>query len=107
MSAGTLIPLAAEEIVMTGHAVPGPVDPQLCQYPAASIPKAMAEKPVADVDDQTLMMADQSDKTITQVRESLRRDRGIPTGSLFAYLHDALTRLKIEDLAKKRRFPTK
>src|ERR1700704_1400785 len=35
MSGGTLISLAADEIVMSKHAVLGPVDPQLGQSPAA------------------------------------------------------------------------
>src|SRR3981189_3123480 len=37
MSGGTLIALAANEIVMSEYAVLGPVDPQLGQYPGASI----------------------------------------------------------------------
>ncbi len=57
---------------MSGDAVIGPVDPQLGQYPAASILKAVARKPVADVDGQTLIMADQAEKAIAQVRESVR-----------------------------------
>src|SRR3954451_21270308 len=36
MSGGTLIALAAGEIVMDGHAVLGPVDPHLGEYPVAS-----------------------------------------------------------------------
>lgn len=72
MSGGTLIALAADEIVMSEHAVLGPVDPQLGQYPAASILKAVAKKPVAEVEDETLILADQSEKAISQVRESVR-----------------------------------
>jgi len=34
MSGGTLISLAADEIVMCRHSVLGPVDPQIGQYPA-------------------------------------------------------------------------
>jgi ClpP class serine protease len=37
MSGGTLIALAADEIVIDRHAALGPVDPQLGQYPAASL----------------------------------------------------------------------
>ena len=37
MSGGTLIALAADEIVLDAHAALGPVDPQLGQYPAASL----------------------------------------------------------------------
>jgi ClpP class serine protease len=72
MSGGSLIALAADEIVMSEDAVLGPVDPQLGQYPAASILKAVAKKPVADTDDNTLIMADQSEKAIAQVRQSVR-----------------------------------
>jgi ClpP class serine protease len=72
MSGGTLIALAADEIVMSEHAVLGPVDPQLGQYPAASILKAVDRKPVAEVDDQTLILADQSAKAIAQVRASVQ-----------------------------------
>jgi ClpP class serine protease len=72
MSGGTLIALAADEIVMSEHAVIGPVDPQLGQYPGASILKAVARKPVAEVDDETLILADQAEKAISQVRESVR-----------------------------------
>jgi ClpP class serine protease len=72
MSGGTLIALAADEIVMSSHAVLGPVDPQLGQYPAASLLKAVARKPVAEVDDQTLILADVAEKALVQVRESTR-----------------------------------
>ncbi|TMP91251.1 MAG: hypothetical protein E6L08_11605 [Verrucomicrobia bacterium] len=59
MSGGTLIALAADEIVMCEYAVLGPVDPQLGEYPAASILKAARQKPIAEVDDKTLILADQ------------------------------------------------
>jgi ClpP class serine protease len=72
MSGGTLIALAADEIVMSQHAVLGPVDPQLGQYPAASLIKAVARKPIAEVDDQTLILADVAEKAIIQIRESTR-----------------------------------
>jgi ClpP class serine protease len=72
MSGGTLIALAADEIVMSEDAVLGPVDPQIGQQPAASILAAVARKPVAEVDDSTLILADQSEKAVVQVRESVR-----------------------------------
>jgi ClpP class serine protease len=68
MSGGTLICLAANEIVMSPHAVLGPVDPQLGQMPAASLIKVVEQKPIAEIDDQTLVMADVGRKAITQVR---------------------------------------
>jgi ClpP class serine protease len=68
MSGGTLIALAADEIVMSAHAVLGPIDPQLGQFPAASLLKVIAKKPIAEIDDQTLVMADVGEKAIAQVR---------------------------------------
>src|SRR3982075_4564467 len=70
MSGGTLIALAADEIVMCTHSVLGPVDPQVGQSPAASLIKVVEEKPIARVDDQTLVFADVGRKAITQVKES-------------------------------------
>src|ERR1700704_3780504 len=72
MSGGTLIALAADEIVMSEYAVLGPVDPQLGEYPAASILKAVAKKPIAEIDDETLILADQAEKAMAQVCESVR-----------------------------------
>jgi ClpP class serine protease len=71
MSGGTLLALAAKEIVMSEYAVLGPVDPQLAEYPAASILKAAHQKPVAEVDDKTLILADQAKKAILQMRQEL------------------------------------
>jgi ClpP class serine protease len=71
MSGGTLIALAADEIVMCEHAVLGPVDPQLGEYPAASILKAAHQKPIAEVDDKTLILADQAEKAIAQMRQEV------------------------------------
>lgn len=71
MSGGTLVALAADEIVMDDNAVLGPVDPQLGQYPAASILKAVEQKPIAEVDDQTLILADMSRKALGQVKKTV------------------------------------
>lgn len=71
MSGGTLIALAADEIVMDPHAVLGPVDPQLGEYPAASILRAVEMKRPERVDDRTLILADVARKAIWQVRRLL------------------------------------
>lgn len=71
MSGGTLIALAADEIVMSPHAVLGPVDPQLGQYPAASVLKVVAKKPIAEIDDQTLILADVAEKAMVQVKSNV------------------------------------
>jgi ClpP class serine protease len=72
MSGGTLIALAADEIVMSRHAVLGPVDPQLGQYPAASLLKVVERKPIAEVDDHTLIMADVAQKAALQLEASAK-----------------------------------
>lgn len=70
MSGGTLIALAADEIVMSPHAVLGPVDPQLNGMAAASIIKVTEKKPIAEIDDQTLMLADNAAKAIAQLKDA-------------------------------------
>ncbi len=72
MSGGTLIALAADEIVMDENAVLGPVDPQLGQHPAASILKVLERKPVAEIDDETLILADIAEKAIRQVKQTVQ-----------------------------------
>jgi len=69
MSGGTMISLAADEIVMDENAVLGPVDPQLGNFPAASIVEAVRQKGKDKVDDETLIMADISAKALAQVEE--------------------------------------
>lgn len=68
MSGGTLIALAADEIVLGEFSVLGPIDPQILGLPAASIVKARDSKPVADVMDLTLVLADVSEKALAQVK---------------------------------------
>ena len=72
MSGGTLIALAADTIVMSSHAALGPIDPQLDKYPAASLLKIVEEKPIAEIDDETLLLADVGRKAIAQVRDAAR-----------------------------------
>lgn len=70
MSGGTLIALAADEIVMCEHSVLGPIDPQLGESPAASLIKVVEQKPMAKIDDKTLILADVGRKAITQVKQA-------------------------------------
>jgi ClpP class serine protease len=67
MSGGTLIALAADGVIMDRNAVLGPVDPQLGDFPAASVLEAVERKPIARIEDVTLVLADQSRKAIAQV----------------------------------------
>ena len=71
MSGGTLLALAADEIVMDENAVLGPVDPQIGSYPAASILNVVQRKPIENIDDNTLILADVAEKAVFQVRETV------------------------------------
>lgn len=73
MSGGTMIALAADEIVLDCNAVLGPVDPQLGQYPAASILKAVEKKNINRVEDSTLILADMAGKAMRQVEDFLAK----------------------------------
>lgn len=89
MSGGTLIALAAAEIVMSEYAVIGPVDPQVGQYSAASVLKAVSRKPIERVNDETLILADQAEKAMPQVRDAVRE-----------LLADKIPNEKADDLAR-------
>jgi len=68
MSGGTLIALAADEIVMDSFSVLGPIDPQIMGVPAASLVEIRQQKPIAEVSDVTLVLASMSGKAINQVK---------------------------------------
>jgi len=89
MSGGTLIALAADEIIMDPNAVLGPIDPQLMNYPAPSIINAVKKKDPKDVDDQTLILADIAEKAINQVRQFV-----------YDLLKDKMGDKKAEEVAK-------
>jgi enoyl-CoA hydratase/carnithine racemase len=67
MSGGTLIVLAADEIVMDASAVLGPVDPQIGGMPAASIVKILGYKKPAQISDEMLILVDMAQKARVQL----------------------------------------
>ena len=88
MSGGTLIALAADEIMMDPHAVLGPVDPQLGDrqgtYAASSILKVVETKKTDELDDRTLYLAEESRKALAQIKglvrtlvKDLREEEGV------------------------------
>jgi len=77
MSGGTLIALAADEIIMDPNATLGPLDPQLMgpngiYLPAPSVLKAVEVKGKTNVSDTTLMLADVAEKAIKQVKNLVK-----------------------------------
>lgn len=69
MSGGTLLALAADQILMEKNAVLGPIDPQVGSFPAASIIRVLKEKDKNRIDDKTFIMADVAEKATVQVRQ--------------------------------------
>jgi len=72
MSGGTLIALAADEIVMCRHSVLGPIDPQINMQPAASIMSVLDKKPLNEIDDETLILADVGQKAVRQIAHAAK-----------------------------------
>ena len=72
MSGGTLLALAADEILMDPAAVLGPVDPQLGDMPAASLVRVVEKKPVERLDDRTLVLADVAEKAVRHMKQVVR-----------------------------------
>ncbi|MDI6715768.1 MAG: hypothetical protein QME63_02340 [Actinomycetota bacterium] len=95
MSGGTLIALAADEIVMDANAVLGPIDPQIGDprggsFPAASILAAAQIPNPGNRDDQTLILADVAKKAINQVNKVI-----------FELVKDKMPEEQAIELAKK------
>lgn len=72
MSGGTLLALAADEIILSQHAVLGPIDPQIGGLPAASVLRVAQEKPIQNTEDYTLVLADVGAMAITQLQKAAR-----------------------------------
>jgi len=76
MSGGTLIALAADQIVMDKDAILGPVDPQLIEgnkdFPAVSLVNIPRLKPWKEIDDSTVIMIDQARKSLKQIRQMVK-----------------------------------
>jgi ClpP class serine protease len=78
MSGGTLLALAAGEVLMDANAVLGPVDPQVGEYPAVSLIRVIREKDKNELDDRTLILADLARTALGQIQQfigELVRDR--------------------------------
>jgi ClpP class serine protease len=72
MSGGTLICLASDEVVMDENAVLGPVDPQLGEFPAASILRAIVKKEPKDIEDRTMILADVAERALRQMKDFVK-----------------------------------
>ncbi|MDE1939173.1 MAG: hypothetical protein KGI68_09145 [Alphaproteobacteria bacterium] len=69
MSAGTIIALATEKVVMGRYACLGPIDTQYDIFPAESFKRLLKEKPIQNMDDITVLLAYQAEKDLKNARE--------------------------------------
>lgn len=69
MSGGTLIALAADEIIMEKDSVLGPVDPQLKDMPAGALISLIERKPIESVSDENIMLSEEARKGIVRVQK--------------------------------------
>lgn len=68
MSGGTLISLAADEILMEDFSVLGPLDPQINGMAAGSLLLLLEKKPIEAIADEAIIMADLAEKALTEVQ---------------------------------------
>ncbi|MDP2841753.1 MAG: ATP-dependent Clp protease proteolytic subunit [Candidatus Methanoperedens sp.] len=69
MSGGTLIALAADEIIMEKDSVLGPVDPQLNDMPAGALISLLERKPIESISDENIMLSEEAGKGIVRVQK--------------------------------------
>ena len=69
MSAGTIIALATEKVVMGDHACLGPIDLQLGPFSAESFIRLLKEKPIKDVDDMFVLLGYLAEKDLKTARQ--------------------------------------
>ncbi|NJD53034.1 MAG: hypothetical protein FIB07_09235 [Candidatus Methanoperedens sp.] len=67
MSGGTLIALAADEIIMEKDSVLGPVDPQIKDIPAGSLISLLNKKQMENISDENIILSDIAKKSLVRV----------------------------------------
>lgn len=68
MSGGTLIALAADEILMEPYSVLGPVDPQVGGWPAGALIRLTEKKPIETITDQILLLSEIARTSLASVQ---------------------------------------
>ncbi len=68
MSGGTMIALAAHELMMDEESILGPLDPQISGYPSQSLITLPARTPIETISDQMVILSETAQKSVSQVR---------------------------------------
>lgn len=69
LSGGTLLCLAADQILMDQHAMLGPIDPQINNFPASAYLRVLREKEHGAVQDDTIMYAHMAERANVQLQQ--------------------------------------
>lgn len=72
MSGGSLIALAADEILMEKESILGPLDPQIDGLPARSLITLPARKPIEAISDQMVVLSEVAQRSVDQVKEFVK-----------------------------------
>jgi ClpP class serine protease len=72
MSGGTLIALAADEIIMEKDSVLGPVDQQLEGIPAGTLISLLERKPIENVSDNNIMLSEEARKSVVRMQKMVK-----------------------------------
>ncbi|MDW7726044.1 MAG: hypothetical protein SCH70_02850 [Candidatus Methanoperedens sp.] len=72
MSGGTLIALAADEIIMETDSVLGHVDPQLGGVPAGALISLLGKKPPENISDDNIMLSEEARKSLERVQKMVK-----------------------------------
>lgn len=72
MSGGTLIALAADEIIMEKDSVLGPVDPQLGSMPAGALISLLEKKHLENISDDNIMLSEEAKKGMERVQKLVK-----------------------------------
>lgn len=72
MSGGSMIALAADEILMEEFSVMGPLDPQVGGFTAVSLLALIRKKPPEAISDEMLLLADSAKKAIKEVKDLIK-----------------------------------
>jgi ClpP class serine protease len=72
MSGGSLIALAADEILLERESILGPVDPQIGGYPAGTLLRLLRRKPIETISDHTVLLAEAARQSVDQMKEFVK-----------------------------------
>ena len=70
MSAGTIIALATEKVVMGRHACLGPIDLQFGYFAAESFPRLLKEKPIQNIEDVSVLLSYLAEKELKSAKQN-------------------------------------